>query len=86
MVAAPVESAIPLRELHARVSPAVVALVVSGTAAAPSIASGVLVTASGLIITSRRALSEAIDGHAAVTMVRGDARGRLPRAADARAG
>ncbi|MEP6654316.1 MAG: thioredoxin domain-containing protein [Myxococcales bacterium] len=71
------EAPISLRELHARVSPAVVALVVSGGAAMPPIiVSGVLVTASGLVLTSRRAISEVIDGHATVNLVRSAGRGR----------
>ncbi|MEO8213397.1 MAG: trypsin-like peptidase domain-containing protein [Myxococcales bacterium] len=71
------EAPISLRDLHARVSPAVVALVVSGGAAMPpTIVSGVLVTASGLVLTSRRAISEVIDGHATVNLVRRSGRGR----------
>ena len=71
------EAPISLRELHARVSPAVVALVVSGGATMPpTIVSGVLVTASGLVLTSRRAISEVIDGRATVNMVRSAGRGR----------
>ncbi len=65
-------------ELRGLVAPAVVALVAGGgTKAPPQVATGVLVTASGLILTSRRAISEAIDGRAALTMIHGGPRGRL---------
>jgi hypothetical protein len=65
-------------ELRGLVAPAVVALVAGGgTKTPPQVATGVLVTASGLILTSRRAISQAIDSRAAVTMIHGGPRGRL---------
>jgi protein-disulfide isomerase len=73
----PPEPPISPRSLHARVSPSVVALVVSGGKEPATVASGVLVTASGFVLTSRRAIGEAIDGAASVAMVRGGPRGRF---------
>ncbi|MES1157492.1 MAG: thioredoxin domain-containing protein [Haliangium ochraceum] len=76
----PLEAPISPRELHNRVSPAVVALVVSAAAGAKTEAAvvpGVLVTASGLIVTSRTAIRDAVDGEAPLSMVRGGPGGRL---------
>ncbi len=49
---------------------------VSGGSAPATVASGVLVTASGLVLTSRRAIGAAVDGSASVAMVRGGSQGR----------
>lgn len=76
--ARPTEPPISARELHGRVSPAVVALVVSGGAAPPAVATGTLVTASGLVLTSRSAIAAAVDGGATLAVVRGSGGGRLP--------
>lgn len=71
------EAAISPRELHARVAPAVVALVVTGTKTPPSVVAGTMVAASGLIITSRSALAGVTEGDATLAVVRGGTNGRL---------
>jgi protein-disulfide isomerase len=72
----PPEPPISPRELHARISPSVVALVVSGGNAAATVASGVTVTASGFVLTSRHAIADAVDGGASLALVSGGAHGR----------
>jgi protein-disulfide isomerase len=73
----PALSPISPGELHALVAPAVVALAVSGTKSLPHIVTGVLVTASGLALTSRRAIADALEKGARISMVHGGPRGRL---------
>lgn len=73
----PALSPISPAELHALVAPAVVALAVSGTKTLPHIVTGVLVTASGLALTSRRALADALENGARISMVHGGPHGRL---------
>ncbi|HEY4188547.1 MAG TPA: DsbA family protein [Polyangia bacterium] len=73
----PVLPPIAPAELHALVAPAVVALVVAGGRVAPRIVTGVLTTASGLVLTSRRALADVVEGNAGLSMVRGGPHGRL---------
>jgi protein-disulfide isomerase len=72
------------RELHARVAPAVVGLVVSGPdgGAAPAMVPGVAVTASGLVVTSRSALGTAAEGAAPLALVRIAGRGFRPSPKD----
>jgi len=74
---APALRAVPAGDLHALVSPAVVALVVSSDSAPARVATGVLISASGLILTSRRAVAAAIEGRGNITLVRGGPKGRV---------
>jgi len=64
-------------DVHALVSPAVVALVVSSGSAPARVTTGVLITASGLVLTSRRAVAAAIEGGGNITLVRGGPKGRV---------
>ncbi|HEX2658274.1 MAG TPA: trypsin-like peptidase domain-containing protein, partial [Polyangia bacterium] len=73
----PVAPPITVAALHALVSPAVVALLVSGGQAPARVVPGVLTTASGFVLTSRSAVADAADGRAMLTMLRGGPRGRL---------
>jgi len=68
---------ITMAALHNLVSPAVVALLVSGGPAPAHVVPGVLTTASGFVLTSRSAVAEAADGRAMLTMLRGGPGGRL---------
>jgi protein-disulfide isomerase len=69
--------AVPAGELHALVSPAVVALVASSPSAPARVTTGVLISASGLVLTSRRAVASAIEGRGNITMVRSGPKGRV---------
>ena len=75
--AGPALPAMAAGDLHALVSPAVVALVVSSPSAPARVTTGVLISASGLILTSRRAVASAIEGRGNITMVRGGPKGRV---------
>ena len=68
---------ITMSELHDLVSPAVVVLVASKANAAPQIAAGVLTTASGLILTSRRAIANALAGGGKLAVAHGGPRGHF---------
>jgi protein-disulfide isomerase len=59
------------------VLPAVVALVVSSDVSPPTVVPGTMVTSSGLVLTSRRAIADAIDKSATIWVVRGTGRGAL---------
>lgn len=73
----PVAPPITVAALQSLVSPAVVALLVSGGPAPARVVPGFLTTASGFVLTSRTAVVEAAEGRAMLTMVRGGPRGRL---------
>ena len=64
-------------ELRDLVAPAVVALVASRPGASTQLAAGVLTTASGLILTSRRAISNALAGGGKLAAVHPGPRGRF---------
>src|SRR3569623_1469156 len=73
----PVPAPDSLTELRDLVAPAVVALVASRPHAAPQIAAGVLTTASGLILTSRRAIANALAGGGKLAAVHAGPRGHF---------
>ena len=73
----PAPPPITMAALHNLVSPAVVALLVSGGPAPAHVVPGVLTTASGFVLTSRSAVAEAVDGRAMLTMLRAGPGGRL---------
>jgi protein-disulfide isomerase len=75
--ALPALPSVAASDLHSLVSPAVVALVVSSGSASARVTTGVLITASGLVLTSRRAVAAAIEGRGNITMVRGGPKGRV---------
>ena len=68
---------IAIAELHGLVAPAVVALVASRPNAAPQVATGVLTTASGLLLTSRRAIATALEQGGKLAVAHAGPRGRF---------
>src|SRR3569832_2151272 len=68
---------IAVTALHDLVAPGVVALVASKPKAAPQVATGVLTTASGLILTSRRAIANALESGGKLAAVHAGPRGHF---------
>jgi|GEM_PF-3593005 len=73
----PPPPAVSAAELREAVAPAVVALVASKRGAAPQVATGVLTTASGLILTSGRAISNALAAGGKLAVVHAGPRGHF---------
>src|SRR5438552_3438592 len=73
----PVPAPIAVGELRDLVAPAVVALVASKPNGPAQVATGVLMTASGLILTSRRAIASALETGGKLAMVHAGPRGRF---------
>jgi len=74
---APPPAPVAAADLRQLVAPAVVALVASRPGTAPQLAAGVLTTASGLILTSRRAISNALATGGKLAAVHAGPRGRF---------
>lgn len=74
---APPPAPIAISDLRDLVAPGVVVLVASKPNAAPQVAAGVLTTASGLILTSRRAIANALSSGGKLAAAHGGPRGRF---------